>query len=115
MFFTYVAHAQYVVNHRPLTYVTQNEKCVALSPNMLLHGRNFNIYNLLTESNEQDPDFVLVDREWNSNYIDVLKEQHIRNPKHGSNKIKPNVGDVVILILIICLANQMNRIQILFW
>ena len=97
--------------------MTQNYETIALSPNMLLHGRNFNIFNLPTESNEQDPDFVLVDREviansfkklnhtllafdklWSSNYIDALKEQHVRNPKHGSNKIIPKVGDVVILI-----------------
>ena len=47
MFNTSVAHAQFTINHRPLLYVTQNDGDMPITPDMLLHGRNFYISNIL--------------------------------------------------------------------
>ena len=91
MFNTHVAHAQFTINHRPLSYATQNDGDLPLTPDMLLHGRNFNITNLPVESDMDDLDFQLIDREviansfkklnntlisfdnlWSSHYVDAI-------------------------------------------
>ena len=91
---TLICHAEFVANNRPISYVTQNDQCNILKPNLLIFGRPLHQENWLDSSTFTDPDYTLVsqqdlgeafkklrasmseiEKDFNSLYLDLLKER----------------------------------------
>ena len=119
---TLVYHAEFVANNRPISYVTQNDQCNILTPNLLIFGRPLHQENWLDSSTFNDPDYTLVsqqvlggafkklrasmseiEKDFNSLYLDLLKERDAKQLESKNNRKRnivmrtPKVGDVVLL------------------
>ena len=87
---TLVAHAEFVANSRPLSYVTQNDQYNILTPNMLIFGRDVHQENWLNQNQLNDPDYTIV-----SQHAKQMEAKN--NKKRNVVDRKPTTGDVVIL------------------
>ena len=74
-FITMLAHAEYAANSRPISYVTNQDLNLPLTPQMLLYGRNLNVGGRDSEFDSLDPDFTLVKKEFlNGMFKKLLKK-----------------------------------------
>ena len=119
---TLTYHAEFVANSRPISYVTQQDNDLILTPNLLLYGRNVCIENWLDNDTHKDPDYTLItqsdlgnnfralrnamksiEQTFNSCYFDMLKtrdaKQMVSKNCRKRNLIDkiPQVGDVILL------------------
>ncbi|XP_064087332.1 uncharacterized protein LOC135201985 [Macrobrachium nipponense] len=110
---TILVEFQAVINSRPLTYLSSDRDCEALTPSMLLYGRNVCISplnNLATD----DPDFMSssdlraqyfrlssvlrkFENSWKRDYLVSLRERHNNSSNNLSANVK--VGDIVMVDL----------------
>ena len=75
LFITMLAHAEYAANSRPISYVTNQDLNLPLTPQMLLYGRNLNVGGHDSEFDSLDPDFTLVKKEFlNGMFKKLLKK-----------------------------------------
>ena len=120
---TLVSHAEYVANSRPISYVTQSDQEIILTPNLLIFGRQLHLENWLDSETFTDPDFTMVsqkdlgeafkklrnsmadiEKDFNSLYLDLLKERDAKQLESKNNKKRnlalrtPSIGDVVLLL-----------------
>ncbi|XP_064082904.1 uncharacterized protein LOC135198861 [Macrobrachium nipponense] len=110
---TLLVEFQAVINSRPLTYLSSDRDWEALTPSMLLYGRNVCISplnNLATD----DPDFMSssdlraqyfrlssvlrkFENSWKRDYLVSLRERHNNSSNNLSANVK--VGDIVMVDL----------------
>ena len=120
---TLVSHAEFVANQRPISYVTQNDQLMTLTPNLLIFGRQLHQENWLDTQAHSDPDYTLVSQkdlgnafkklraamgqiesDFYSLYLDLLRERDAKQLESKQNKKRnivhkvPEKGDVILLI-----------------
>ena len=120
---TLVYHAEHCANQRPISYVSQNDSCTILTPNLLIFGRDVRQENWLDTEEFKDPDFTLIskndlgdaykalrismsniERDFNALYLDLLRERDAKQLEQKSGRKRniiskiPEIGDVVLLI-----------------
>ncbi|XP_068240405.1 uncharacterized protein [Palaemon carinicauda] len=103
-----------VINSQPLTYLSSDLDCKALTPSMLLYGRNVCISPPLNNSATDDPDFMgsrdlraqyfrlssvlrKFENSWKRDYLVSLRERHNNSSNNLSANVK--VGDIVMVDL----------------
>lgn len=111
---TLLVEFQAVINSRPLTYLSSDRDCEALTPSMLLYGRNICISPPLNNSATDDPDFMSssdlreqyfrlssvlrkFENSWKRDYLVSLRERHFNSSDYLSANVK--VGDIVMVDL----------------
>ena len=111
---TLLVEFQAIVNVRPLTYVSQDRDSEALTPSMLLYGRNVLISPPLNDLVYRDPDFVSAsdlrdqyarlssviqkyEHSWCKDYLVSLRERHYNSRDEISQRLR--VGDIVMVDL----------------
>ena len=111
---TLLVEFQAIINMRPLTYLSQERESEALTPSMLLHGRNICISPPLNDLVSSDPDFVgpselrqqyarlsavisKFENSWKRDYLVSLRERHYNSRGKPSQRLK--VGDLVMVDL----------------
>ncbi|XP_068236912.1 uncharacterized protein [Palaemon carinicauda] len=110
---TLIVEFQAVINSRPLTYLSSDRNCEALTPSMLIYGRNVCISPLNNLAND-DPDFTSssdlrtqylrlssvlrkFENSWKRDYLVSLRERHNNSSNNLSASVK--VGDIVMVDL----------------
>ncbi|XP_066958892.1 uncharacterized protein [Macrobrachium rosenbergii] len=111
---TLLVEFQAVINSRPLTYLSSDRDCEALTPSMLLYGRNVCISPPLNNSATDDPDFMSssdlreqyfrlssvlrkFENSWKRDYLVSLRGRHNNSSDNLSANVK--VGDIVMVDL----------------
>ena len=111
---TLLVEFQAIVNMRPLTYLSQDRENEALTPSLLLYGRNIHISPPLNDLVSNDPDFVSpselreqyarlstaiqkFEHSWQKDYLVSLRERHYNSRSEVSQHLKE--GDLVMVDL----------------
>ena len=111
---TLLVEFQTIVNTRPLTYISQERDSEALTPSMLLYGRNILISPPLNDLMYGDPDYVCAsdlreqyarlssviqkyEHSWCRDYLLSLRERHYNSRDEISQRLR--VGDIVMVDL----------------
>ena len=111
---TLLVEFQAIVNMRPLTYLSQDRENEALTPSLLLYGRNIHISPPLNDLVSNDPDFVgpselreqyarlstaiqKFEHSWQKDYLVSLRERHYNSRSEVSQHLKE--GDLVMVDL----------------
>ena len=111
---TLLVEFQAIVNARPLTYLSQERESEALTPSLLLYGRNICISPPLNDLMLSDPDFVgpselreqyaylssvisKFENSFQKDYLVSLRERHYNS--RGEPSLNLKVGDIVMVDL----------------